>query len=171
MKDEDIHVEQHLIPLDLQLTPLVELGVPQTDSTELQVLLEHLLVVVGKVALAVLVDHLTNTNHISSSVLESSNNHCHHQLDHEHHLDRRAHHGSGAVASQLVNILVKPEQGNRMSCTGRPVGPPGVLITVVDIAGLASLGHVADYADPPRHSDLVLAHLFHCRITAHVEQV
>ena len=109
-----MNVKQHLIPLDLQLTPLVELGVPQTNSTELQILLKHLLVVVGKVALPVLIDHLTNTNHIPSSVLKLLNNHCHHQPDYEHHLDSRAHHGPGPVASQLVYILVKPEQEDRV---------------------------------------------------------
>ena len=43
---------------DLQLAPLVELGVPESDAAELEVLLEHGLVVGTEVAVVGLVDHL-----------------------------------------------------------------------------------------------------------------
>ena len=51
------------------------------------------------------------------------------------------------------------------------VSSPGVLVAVVDITGLPSFGHIAHDPDPPRHPDLVVAHLLHCRVTTHVKQV
>ena len=58
LEDDPGQVQQHLVPLDLQLRPFVQLGVPQADAAELEVLLEHSAVVIAEVAIVVLVDNL-----------------------------------------------------------------------------------------------------------------
>jgi hypothetical protein len=51
-------VEQHLVPLHLQLGLLVEVGVAETDAAELEVAGEHLLVLLGEGVVAYFIYHL-----------------------------------------------------------------------------------------------------------------
>ena len=58
LEDDPGQVEQHLVPLHLQLGPLVHLGVAEPQPAELEVLLKHRAVVVAEVAIVVFVDNL-----------------------------------------------------------------------------------------------------------------
>ena len=58
LEDDPGQVEQHLVPLHLQLGALVHLGVAEPQPAELEVLLKHRAVVVAEVAIVVLVDNL-----------------------------------------------------------------------------------------------------------------
>jgi hypothetical protein len=51
-------VEQHLVPLHLQLGLLVEVGVAEADAAELEVAGEHLLVLLGEGVVAYFIYHL-----------------------------------------------------------------------------------------------------------------
>jgi hypothetical protein len=69
LEDDPGQVQQHLVPLHLQLGALVDLGVAQPDAAELEVLLEERLIVGGEVSVVRLVDHLRHPNHVSRGVL------------------------------------------------------------------------------------------------------
>lgn len=58
LKHHPGQVQQHLVPLHLQLRPLVQLGVPQADAAELEVGREYFLVVHREVAVVLFVYHL-----------------------------------------------------------------------------------------------------------------
>ena len=91
LEDHATQVEENLHSLHRELFHREQLGVPQADATELEVPLEHHLVLLVEVALAVLVDHLTHSQHLPTLVL-----------------DRRAHHRLGRVPGQLVDLHVEP---------------------------------------------------------------
>ena len=58
LEDDTGKVKQNLVPLDLQQTSLIDLGVPQTQATELKISFKHMAVMVTKVAIIVFVDNL-----------------------------------------------------------------------------------------------------------------
>ena len=58
LEDDTGKVKQNLVPLDLQQTSLIDLGVPQTQATELKISFKHMTVMVTKVAIIVFVDNL-----------------------------------------------------------------------------------------------------------------
>ena len=58
LEDDPSQVQQHLVPLHLQLGSLIDLGVPQTKSAKLEIFLKHLTIVITKVPVIVLVDDL-----------------------------------------------------------------------------------------------------------------
>ena len=58
LEDDTGKVKQNLVPLDLQQTSLIDLGVPQTQATELKISFKHMAVMVTEVAIIVLVDNL-----------------------------------------------------------------------------------------------------------------
>ena len=58
LEDNPGQVQEDLVALDLQQTPLVDLGVPQAQAAELEILLKNLAVVVAEVSVIVLVDNL-----------------------------------------------------------------------------------------------------------------
>ena len=62
LEDDAGQVEQDLVPLHLQQGPLVQLGVPEAETTELQIFLKDSAVVLTEVALVVLVYHLDRTS-------------------------------------------------------------------------------------------------------------
>ncbi len=72
LEDDPGQVQQHLVPLHLQLRALVDLGVAQPDAAKLEVLLEERLIVGGEVSVVRLVDHLRHPNHVSRGVLSGS---------------------------------------------------------------------------------------------------
>ena len=87
LEDDPGQVEQHLVPLHLQQRPLIDLSIPQTQATELEILLKHLTVVITEVAVIVLVDHLGHANHSPCLVLDGG-----------------THHGLGLVAGHVINV-------------------------------------------------------------------
>ena len=91
MEDDAGQVEEHLVPLHLELAALVELRVAEPDPAELQVLLEDgLVVAVEYVAAVGLVDDLRDPDDLAARVL-----------------DGVAEHGAGAVAGHVVHLGVE----------------------------------------------------------------
>ena len=69
LEDDPGQVQQHLVPLHLQLRSLVDLRVAQPDPAKLEVPLEQALVVVGEEAVVGLVDDLGHPDHVADAVL------------------------------------------------------------------------------------------------------
>ena len=58
LEDDSSQVKEDLVPLDLQQTSLIDLGIPQTQATELEISFKHMAVMVTEVAVIVFVDNL-----------------------------------------------------------------------------------------------------------------
>lgn len=69
LEDHTRQVKQNLVPLDLQLRLLVEMRIAQTNTAELQVTREYLLILLGKRSVATFVNHLSDPNDIPVDVL------------------------------------------------------------------------------------------------------
>ena len=68
LEDHPCQVEQHLVPLHLQLTLLVQLSIPQPNPTELQIAGEYFLIHGREGWITLLVYHLQHKNHLLSHV-------------------------------------------------------------------------------------------------------
>ena len=58
LEDDTSKVKENLVPFDLQQTSLIDLSIPQTQATELQISFKHMTVVLTEVAIIVFVDNL-----------------------------------------------------------------------------------------------------------------
>lgn len=69
LEDHTRQVKQNLVPFDLQLRLLVEMRIAQSNTAELQVTREYLLILLGKRSVATFVNHLSDPNDIPVDVL------------------------------------------------------------------------------------------------------
>lgn len=58
LEDDTRKVEEDLVPLDLQQTSLIDLGVPQAKAAKLEISFKHMAVMFAEVAIIVFVDDL-----------------------------------------------------------------------------------------------------------------
>lgn len=159
----------YLIPLDLQLAPLVQLGVLQTDSAELKIACKDSAVVGGERGLVVarLVDDLSHANHFTIRVF-----------------DRQTKHGPRVISSHGIHVMVKAFILQRKSKEKKTYAYVRSLFTVSHsiffkrkslkgakkwcyfvcvgyVDRLATLGDISDDSRSPRYADLfLLLHLF-----------
>lgn len=124
LEDDTSKVKENLVPFDLQQTPLIDLSVPQTQATELQISFKHMTVVLTEVAIIVFVDNLkiltllrpvkTKINSFPKIRLDWRLYFIDFHLRHPNYwsmlvLYWRTHHGLCLVSSHVVNIRIKPK--------------------------------------------------------------
>jgi hypothetical protein len=57
-EDHSRKIKEHLVPLHFELALLIELGIPQSNATELQIAGEYFLIIACETGVILLVDHL-----------------------------------------------------------------------------------------------------------------